>query len=55
MPGLYRLPFEMCQHRDHAAGVPITVCDIPGCSALDHLDLVNVVLGVGTPDRGTIL
>ena len=34
---------------------PISVRDIPGCSALNHLDLMNVILGVGTPDCEAIL
>ena len=45
----------MFQHKGHAAGFPVMVSDIPGCPALDHLGLVNIVLDVGTPDCGTIL
>ena len=51
----YRLPFKLFKHGGHTACDPISVRDIPGCSALNHLDLMNLVLGVGTPDLGAIL
>ena len=49
-PSFKRLPFEMFDHRCHTAGIPVRVCDISGSSALNHLYLMDVVLGVGTPD-----
>ena len=36
-----------CEHRCQAAGISITVNDVPGSSALDHLYLMDVVIGVG--------
>ena len=30
------------------------MCDVPGCSASNHLDLMNVVRGVGALDCGAI-
>ena len=54
-PSFKRLPFEMFDHRCHTAGIPVRVCDISGSSGLNNLYLmdvvlVDVVLGVGTPD-----
>ena len=50
-PSFKRLPFEMFDFRCHTAGIPVTVCDIPARSALNHLYLMDVVLGVGTPNN----
>ena len=31
------------------------VCDIPGCTTLNHLNLLDIFLGIGTPNSRTIL
>ena len=47
----------MFQHGSHAAGIVVSVCDIPvpSRSTLDHFKLVDEVLGVGAPDCATVL
>ena len=45
----------MFQHEGHAAGVVVSVGNIPSHSRLDHLKFVDVVLGVGAPGCATVL
>ena len=45
----------MFQHGGHAAGVVVSVGNIPSRSTLDHFKFVDVVLGVGAPDCATVL
>ena len=45
----------MFQHGGHAAGVVVSVGNIPSRSMLDHFKFVDVVLGVGAPDCVTVL
>ena len=47
-------PFQVVQHRGHATCVMVSVCNIPGCSTLNHLDLLDIFLGIGTPNSRTI-
>ena len=47
--------FQVVQHRGHANCVMVSVCDIPGCSTLNHLNLLAIFLGIGTPNSRTIL
>ena len=52
---LQGFPFQVVQHRGHATCVMVSVCNIPGCSMLNHLNLLDIFLGIGTPNRRTIL
>ena len=47
-------PFKVVQHQCHATSVMISIGDIPGGSSLDQLNLLDILLGVGTPCSGTI-
>ena len=47
----------MFMHSGHAVCVSVSFSDIPSCSTLNHLYLVNVVFGVGfqTDEATTII
>ena len=40
----------MVQHRGHATCVMVLVGDIPGCSMLNHLNLMDIPISIGTPN-----
>ena len=43
-----RFPAQLVDHPGHAASVLPAVIRIPGCTALHHLQLVDVCLGMGS-------
>ena len=44
----------MADHLSDAAYVVVTVASVPGRSALDHVKLVDIFLGMWVPYRGSI-
>ena len=45
----------MVQHRCHATCVMVLVGEIAGFSMLNHLNLLDIFLGIGTPNSRTVL
>ena len=40
---------KVVKHWCNTTGVMIPVCDVPGCTSLDHFQLVDVLMGIGAP------
>ena len=49
-----RLPAQVADHLSDAAYVVIPVASVPGRSALDHVKLVDIFLGMWVPYRRSI-
>ena len=53
-PSGKRLPAQVADHLSDAADVVPTVVGVSSCSALDHVQLINIFLGVWLPYRISI-
>ena len=49
-----RLPAQVADHLSDAAYVVVPVASVPGRSALDHVKLVDIFLGMWVPYRRSI-
>ena len=47
--------FELMEHSCHTVNVVVPVQYPPCRSPLDHLNLMNIPVGIGVPNRGAIL
>ena len=48
------VPVEFVEHLGHTLPMMVVAEDESCCSALDHLDVIDVVPGVRVPDGGTV-
>ena len=53
-PRCERLPAQVADHLSDAAYVVVPVASVPGRSALDHVKLVDIFLGMWVPYRRSI-
>ena len=53
--GLQGFPLKMFEHGCKATCISISICYISRCPSLNHLELIDVILGVWDPDLAAVL